>query len=424
MRGLKYLLSRRLFVFMALSLVTISANAAQNTLETGIAYQLFEAKQPVAKILWFPSEQGVLPEEEAVATSLSKKGVDVIIPNLFDQYFLPNVPSSLFKVPSKDWVDLIHAAQNFHPQLPLFIVTSNLASAQVVKALVSVQQSEISNVGLILVNPNLYTKTPELGEKANYWPETAQLNLPVYIVQAELSPWRWQLANLQKTLMTGGSDVFLQLQENVRDRYYFRPDALAIEKQAAKQLPQELLVAMQRLAPYMLEKRASALPVQVAQKNSLLEQPKKKSENSIQTYQGNQHLPLRLLGLNGKKYDIKQYKGKVVLLNFWASWCPPCVHEMPSMARLKTKMKGEPFEILAVNLAEGKPAIKAFTQAHPVNFPILLDPKGSAVQAWKVFAYPSTYILDKKGQIRYALFGGFEWDSPEALQKIQALLNE
>lgn len=94
------------------------------------------------------------------------------------------------------------------------------------------------------------------------------------------------------------------------------------------------------------------------------------------------------------------------------------------MTRLKTALKGQPFEILAANLAEEKPQIESFLTEHPVNFPILLDPKGSAVQAWRVFAYPSTYVIDKQGTIRYALFGGHEWDDPATLQQIEALIRE
>jgi peroxiredoxin len=148
------------------------------------------------------------------------------------------------------------------------------------------------------------------------------------------------------------------------------------------------------------------------------------NDDALPVYKGEQNRRLVLQDMDGKTINLKDYRGKVVLLNFWASWCPPCVHEMPSMAALKTQLKGQDFEILAANLAEDKAAINAFVKSHPVNFPILLDPKGSAVKEWKVFAYPSSYLIDKKGQIRYALFGGYEWTSPAAMHAIEQLLKE
>nr|WP_218644594.1 TlpA disulfide reductase family protein [Thiomicrorhabdus cannonii] len=144
----------------------------------------------------------------------------------------------------------------------------------------------------------------------------------------------------------------------------------------------------------------------------------------LQPYQGPQDRVLQLQDQQGNTVALSDYRGKVVLLNFWASWCPPCVHEMPSMARLKTRLKEAPFEILAVNLAESAAAISAFLQTHPVNFPVLLDPSGSAVKEWQVFAYPSTYLIDKQGQIRYALFGGTQWDAAEHLTLIEEALQQ
>lgn len=126
----------------------------------------------------------------------------------------------------------------------------------------------------------------------------------------------------------------------------------------------------------------------------------------------------------GQNVALNDAFGQVVLVNFWASWCPPCVHEMPSMAGLKTQLQGQPFEILAVNLGESKQQVEAFMIEHPLNFPVLLDEHGSAVQDWKIMAYPSSFLVDKTGKIRYALFGATDWQLPGHVQKIQQLLHE
>ncbi|NPA71661.1 MAG: TlpA family protein disulfide reductase, partial [Gammaproteobacteria bacterium] len=86
--------------------------------------------------------------------------------------------------------------------------------------------------------------------------------------------------------------------------------------------------------------------------------------------------------------------------------------------------KDQSFEILAVNLGEERAEVVKFLETHPVNFPILMDGEGNAVKIWQVFAYPSTYVIDQQGQIRYALFGGTEWDEGHHLDKIAALLQE
>jgi len=133
---------------------------------------------------------------------------------------------------------------------------------------------------------------------------------------------------------------------------------------------------------------------------------------------------LKLPALEGGTLDIGQLKGKVVLVNFWAVWCPPCRKEMPSMARLADKLAGKPFTLVGVNVGESPEEIRAFLKQVPVNFPIVLDDEGRNLKAWQVFAFPTSYVLDKKGRVRLGLFGSIEWDTPEAVAKLEALLAE
>ncbi len=128
--------------------------------------------------------------------------------------------------------------------------------------------------------------------------------------------------------------------------------------------------------------------------------------------------------LKGAPKTLADYRGKVVLLNFWASWCPPCLREMPSMERLREKMAGRPLEIVAVDSAETPVEVNAYLSRMPLGFPILLDPDGSNTRRWKVFALPTSFLLDAEGRVRYVLTGPTEWDEGEALQVIDALLAE
>jgi len=408
--------------------------------------------KPHARLLWLPSEYGILPQERALAKQLSAFGIESWFVDVYDGLFLAPTATAVDEVPT-EWISqLIDFAANVdsntesdtesrldsknhfknqqasfknagdHLQtsrVPLWIIAPNKAAQLAVRGLVDFQQTSRNQIGLILLNPNLYLNTPKPGEEAQYWSQVSALNLPVSILQAEQSPWRWRVMSLAEALQSSGSDVFVQLQKQARDRFYFRADALPEEREITADLADTIRSMMRMQLPYLTQSRQAGL-LTLAKPN----QVESTRSAELQVFNGEQGRLLQLENLQGDKVALSDYNGQVVLLNFWASWCPPCVHEMPSMARLKTQLKDQPFEILAVNLAEPKSAIQAFTKAHPVNFPILLDPAGSAVKSWQVFAYPSTYLIDKQGQIRYALFGGTEWDAVHHVDKVNALLAE
>jgi thiol-disulfide isomerase/thioredoxin len=142
----------------------------------------------------------------------------------------------------------------------------------------------------------------------------------------------------------------------------------------------------------------------------------------LKPWKGGPTPPLTLNDINGKPLKLEDYRGKVVMVQFWATWCPPCRKEMPSMMRLQDKLAGKPFIILAVNMGETEKEIKDFLALVKADFTVPMDSDGKAISAWKVFVAPSTFLIDPKGNIRYALQGGAEWDAPEYVAKIAELL--
>ena len=131
---------------------------------------------------------------------------------------------------------------------------------------------------------------------------------------------------------------------------------------------------------------------------------------------------LKARDLGGATRTLADYRGKVVVLNFWASWCPPCLREMPSMERLRVKMKGRPLEIVAVASAESPADVNAFLSKMKLGFPILLDSDGSNTKRWKVFALPTSFLIDAEGRVHHVLTGPTEWDEGEALEIVESLL--
>ncbi|MGB0867218.1 MAG: TlpA family protein disulfide reductase, partial [Granulosicoccaceae bacterium] len=129
---------------------------------------------------------------------------------------------------------------------------------------------------------------------------------------------------------------------------------------------------------------------------------------------------LSLATYSGAKYSLDSTPGKVMLLSFWATWCPPCVEELPSMNALAADYAKDDFEILSVNFQESKTDIESFLQRVDVDFPILLDLDGIASHDWHVFSFPSSFILDRRGRIRYTLNKAIDWHTPE----IKTLLDE
>jgi thiol-disulfide isomerase/thioredoxin len=134
--------------------------------------------------------------------------------------------------------------------------------------------------------------------------------------------------------------------------------------------------------------------------------------------------PIALQGLDGTPTTLEGLRGKVVVVNFWATWCEPCVEEMPSMQRLRDRLAARPFEILAVNYLEGAPRIRSFLEKVPVGFPIIRDTDGAVTRAWKVRVFPSSFVVDAKGRIRYRIVGSTDWTASAIDTRLQALLHD
>jgi peroxiredoxin len=127
-------------------------------------------------------------------------------------------------------------------------------------------------------------------------------------------------------------------------------------------------------------------------------------------------------GLTGGPLRLSDLKGKVVFLNFWATWCPPCKEEMPSMERLYRRYKDKGFTILAVSIDANTAAVAPFVKWLKLTFPIGLDPKMTVANQYSVRGLPSTFLIDKRGAIAAVAIGPRDWDGKAAHAAIESLL--
>ncbi len=128
--------------------------------------------------------------------------------------------------------------------------------------------------------------------------------------------------------------------------------------------------------------------------------------------------------VHGNRIRLSDYRGKVVFLNFWATWCPPCLAEMPAMDRLHRMLKTEDFAMVAVSVKEPARQVRTFYRDKNYSFPPYLDPNGSAMRQFAIRSIPTTFILNREGHVIGAALGPREWDSRKAVALFRKLMQQ
>ena len=128
--------------------------------------------------------------------------------------------------------------------------------------------------------------------------------------------------------------------------------------------------------------------------------------------------------VDGKPVSLSGYRGKVVMVHFWATWCPPCVEEMPALDALYRAMKGKDLEVLAISADEdGAGAVIAFMRKNKLSLPVLFDPGGAVAASYGTFRLPETYIVDREGVVRYKEIGARDWSVPESAAIVKNIID-
>jgi len=145
------------------------------------------------------------------------------------------------------------------------------------------------------------------------------------------------------------------------------------------------------------------------------------SAQSLKPWSGGATPALELTDASGALHRLADYRGKAVLVNFWATWCGPCREEMPSIEALRLSLEGKPFVVLAVNVGESGRVARNFADKLMLDFPLLLDRDTRTAKAWGARVLPASFVLDPQGHIRYSYYGDLDWSAPEVRGKIEAL---
>lgn len=153
--------------------------------------------------------------------------------------------------------------------------------------------------------------------------------------------------------------------------------------------------------------------------------PKASGQGVFQSYSKPQAVPdFSLQNLQGKQVDIRDHRGQVILLNFWATWCPNCRKEGPSLQKLYNQYQSRGLIFYRISSKEEPETINQFMEKESLNLPVLIDKTGQTDRQFGVWVHPTTYLIDRQGLVSYRTMGVFDWTGLEATSVIDRLLEK
>jgi len=374
------------------------------------------------RVLLLPSEYGYGTERRnELARGLAANGFEVWQAAMHEAYFQPVGRKSLTMMPVSDVAELIQQSMPEEPQR-LFVLSAGRGAALIFMALKEqlAQAKKLDGLaGVLLLHPNFMVSTPQPGRPADYLPVVSEVSVPTFIVQPMDSAKRWYLAELVDQMAEAGTPVYSQLIPKVSDGYQGRPDATDYELKVAKELPRVLARAT-RILSKSTQQTTLAGAAKETETSTWSIDPIKAT---LQEFPGNPPAPLMALDtVSGDSINLGDYRGKVVLINFWATWCPPCVEEIPSLGRLQEEFSKDELVVLSVDVGEPVERVREFLQKVPAAYPVMLDPEGETVSAWNLRAFPTTFVIDAEGRISLSYFGGLDWDAPDIVEQLRVMV--
>ena len=387
--------------------------------------QRFDARGETL-LLWLPSKYGIREGHQQFATQVQQQGIDLWLVDLHASYLAPTGRYAFDEFDPTDIEELIgYAVKQGWSSI---IVGGESRGAGL--AMQAARQWQLRNPrqrvvkGLLFYHPYLIDGLPPLGEVAQFRDIARETNLPMYIFQPQLNTKFLYSRTLLEQLQQGGSTVYFHTLHGVRGGYYLRDSDLLLEAEVEERdrVGQRLRIAIERLIeqptpPTAAPGIAAASPATERSTDH---------DGSLAELAARPAPPLRLTDAQGRLIDLVARRGEVVLVNYWASWCGPCVSEIASIQRLSAHFDGQPFRVVAVNIGETREQIDDFFAMRDMapDFDLLFDSDSSTARDWHVYAIPSSFLLDRSGMIRYGYRGALKWDNPSVIATIEELIAE
>jgi thiol-disulfide isomerase/thioredoxin len=396
------------------------APAAHLTVADGLGQELDVEVRPAAGdllLLWLYEVERDRPGFRHTLEVLEAAGIEVWLADPLAAAFLPRSNENQRTLPGDSVAALLDAALAQSPKRVLLMGHDRMA----LPLLRGLRQWQAANpgptrlAGAVLLYPNLFGQNPIAGEEPGLDPVVEVTHYPLLVLQPEFGSLRRRMGPVLDALWAGGAAAFVQLVPGVRDWYLLHETGADPEEaEATRQLPGQLrhaatlLAAASRPAAPVAPPPPPA-PVTTASRG-LVQRPVVTPPD------------FSLRDTQGRETRLSDQAGAVTLVNFWATWCPPCVEEIPSMNTLAGRYDPADFRIVSINFQEGAAQVADFLRRVDVDFPVLLDRDGAVSAQWRVFAFPSSFLLDREGRVRYSVNSAIPWDEPGVMEVIDGLL--
>jgi len=367
-------------------------------------------------IIWIASGYGLHERSIQTARQLATIGIEVWQIDLAEALFLPHSTDQMRSLNGQYVADLIKSAHRVTGK-KITLCSQSYGAIPLLRGARYWQSSKPKSAylnGAILFSPDLYTTIPPLGLDPEYLPIASSSNIPIVILQEGKRPNRWHVENLVQSLGNGGSKIQLNILDGVSG-LFFEDDKSPETARIFTNLTHEMEKAIRWL-------ESTPTPLTQAPIDKHFEPTGSGIDNRLKKFKGNfAPIAIKLPDISGKMQIRDNYHDKITIVNFWASWCAPCVQEIPSLNRLRDKVTELPLELISINYAENVETIKEFMHKVDVRYPVLLDATGQVASSWKVVAFPSTYIMGADGKIHFAVNAAIEWDTPEVFNILREL---
>ncbi len=366
--------------------------------------------------IWFVDHDEPREPFDKMLSELNRLGVEVWRVDLLADYFLNRSSETVRTLPGEGIADVIAEAHRLSDKR-ILVAGYDRMPLPLLRGIRLWQQMGRDSrlLGAMLFYPNLFGPPPMAGEEPQLDPILSATNIPLVIFQPALGSQRLRLERILRPLWQSGSPTYVYLVPKVRDWYFMGEGEHASNEQAATDaVPRQVLAFAHLLAQHPTPARARPLQQTQTTRGEI--------RTLVRLQEPKPARPFSLQSIDGQAYDRSVFGSQVVLLNFWATWCPPCVEELPSLNRLQQRYADKALRVISIDFREKTQEMADFLTDTPVDFPILMDLDGRVSLEWGVFSFPSSFIIDRQGRIRYAANRAIDWDSPEVWQAIDHLL--